>query len=175
MNDEPLPKQADLRKLTARGATFRSQMGLSRFPRLASAVHEGQGRIEVDLQCGVNEQSVPYIAGAVSCEASVLCQRCLEPVAIRFASDVNLGVVWGEDQARQLPDGMDPLVVGEDELVDLNEIVEDELLLGLPIVSYHDVAECSGHQQYESADEAAKEVVKENPFKVLEQLKSSKE
>ena len=71
---------------------------------------------------------------------------------------------------------MDPLIVGEDELMDLNEVVEDELLLNMPFVAYHDPDKCSGKQQYEfsAEEETAPVEEKENPFSVLEQLKSGK-
>jgi uncharacterized protein len=176
MFDEPLPKQADLRKLTSRGASFVSQFAASSLPRIASAVYEGEGLIDIDLHCGVDEQRIRYIKGSVHCTAPVVCQRCLKPVEIEFSSDVSLGIVWTEDQAKLLPESMDSLVLGEDQLVDLHEIVEEELLLSLPFVSYHEVGECEGLQHYESVDEAyVAPVEKENPFKVLEQLKTSKE
>lgn len=174
MFDEPLPKQADLRKLTARGASFEARLSVDSFPRLASAVQEGNGLISVDLHCGVDDQYIPYVSGIVKCRAPVICQRCLEPVEIEFSSVVSLGVVSSEEQARQLPDAMDPLVVGENELVDLNEVVEDELLLGMPIISYHNISECTGLGSYESADKASGQIEKKNPFTVLEQLKSGK-
>jgi uncharacterized protein len=175
MFDEPLPKQADLRKLTSREASFKSEISMSDFPRLANSVYEGKGLIHVDLHCGVDDQRVKYLSGSAKCETSVICQRCLTPVAIEFAAVVALGVVFTEEQAKYLPSTLEPLVLGEDELVDLNEVVEEELLLSMPFVSYHDVGECEGVQHYESFDEASNAPVeKENPFKVLEQLKTSK-
>lgn len=176
MFDEPLPKQADLRKLTSRQASFKSQIAVKELSRLAGAVHEGQGLIDVDLHCGVDEQRIRYLQGTVHCTAPVICQRCLAPVEIQFGSEMALGIVWTDDQAKLLPESLDPLVLAEDELVDLNEIVEEELLLSLPFVSFHEVGECEGLQHYESVDKAyIAPVEKENPFKVLEQLKTSKE
>ena len=56
------------------------------------------------------------------------------------------------------------------------EIVEDELLLAMPFVSYHDPGECSGKQSYESTSDDVKKALaeeeKENPFNVLAQLKT---
>ncbi len=176
MFDEPLPKQADLRKLTSSGANFRSHLDVANFPRLANAVYEGQGQVDIDLHFGIDEQHIRYIAGSVNCETSVICQRCLEPVSINFGSDMFLGIVWSEEKAKHLPISMDPLIVVENELVDLNDVVEEELLLGLPFVSFHEVGECTGKQRYESSsEELITPVVKENPFKVLEKLKSGKE
>ena len=58
-------------------------------------------------------------------------------------SDVVLGIAWDDTRARSLPKEYEPLVAGE-EPIDLREIVEDELLLVLPFVNYHDEGQCSG-------------------------------
>jgi uncharacterized protein len=176
MFDEPLPKQADLRKLTSSGVNLKSHLDVANFPRLANVVHQEQGQVDIDLHFGVDDQHIRYIAGSVNCKASVICQRCLEPVAIQFGSDMLLGIVWSEEKARHLPESMDPLIVVENELVDLNEVVEEELLLSLPFVSFHEMGECTGKQRYESfSEDMVAPVVKENPFKVLEKLKTGKE
>lgn len=175
--DEPLPRQADLRKLAKREAHFNVHLNAANLPRFAGAIYEGKGFVEAELHFGVNEEYLRYIQGKVYSEVEMVCQRCMEPVAVAISSDINLGIVSDEDKGRQLPKSMDPLIVAEDELMDLNEIVEDELLLSMPFVSYHEPDECSGKQNYEfSAGETkASAEGKENPFKVLEQLKSGKE
>lgn len=175
MFDEPLPKQADLRKLAHRQAHFKACLNAASMPRLAGAVAGGEGTIEVDLHLGVDEQHHRYLRGTVDCNTQVVCQRCMQPMPIQVHSDINLGIVWDDDQARQLPKSMEPIIVGEDELVDLNEVVEDELLLSMPFVSYHEAGECSGKQRYESTSAEVRQALEaekqKNPFNVLKQLK----
>lgn len=175
MFDEPLPKQADLRKLASRQAHFSVHLDAAQLPRFAGAIVDGQGVVDAELQLGVNEQYVRYLQGTVSCTTQVVCQRCMEPMPITIHSDVLLGIVWDEAEARNLPKAMDPLIVAEDELVDLNEVVEDELLLAMPFASYHDPDQCGGKQVYQSGEEQAPaSAKKENPFSVLAQLKPGK-
>lgn len=175
MNDEPLPKQADLRKLAAKQAHFDVHIHVSQLPRFSGVVVDKQGEITADLHFGIDEQKIRYIKGTVSCNTQVVCQRCLKPVDIQVHSDVELGIVWDEVQAKQLPKAMDPIIVADGELVDLNEVIVEELLLSMPFVSYHDY-DC-GIQQDSAVFSDFEEVIeeKENPFSVLEQLKSSKE
>ena len=81
-----------------------------------------------------------------------------------------LAVVGDDDMAKQLPAGLDPWVV-EGEQADLWSLVEDELILEIPIVSYHDTDTC---KQLLDAYRQPPETVEtdgDNPFKVLEQLK----
>jgi uncharacterized protein len=179
MFDEPLPKQADLRKYTAKQATFNARLPLSCFPRFASSLAasgKDEDSVVANLQFDVDNQRHRTLIGDVDCEVSVICQRCMQPMRIHIHADIALAVVWDEEQAQQLPKSFDPLIVAEDELVDMNEILEDELLLAMPYVSYHNLGECEGKQSYESTSDqvikALAEAETENPFSVLGQLKA---
>lgn len=175
MSAEPLPKQADLRKLAGKQAHFSVACDLAAFSRFSGAVVDGKGSVTAELQFAIDEQHVPVLDGWVSCKTQVECQRCLEPVAIEIHSDICLGLVKNEIQARNLPKARDPLMVDDEELFDLNEMLEDELLLAMPFVSYHEPDQCKGRQFYESAAPGVPVAEKkENPFSVLESLKSGK-
>ena len=67
---------------------------------------------------------------------------------------------------------MEPLVVGDEDCA-LWDMVEDELILGLPAFSYHDTEDCKETLAEFSAPPAAEGEVGErsNPFNVLAQLK----
>ena len=179
MFDEPLPKQVDLRKLAAREAHFNAKLDVAVMQRISEMVVSQQGFLEVDVRIGIDEYRDRYLKGDIHCEAEVVCQRCLQPVAITVDAPINLQIVWDEDQAQQLRGDVDPLIIGEDELVNLNEVLEDELLLSFPLVSHHADGECPDKHDYklhsEEADveEVAEE--KENPFSVLANLKAGKE
>ena len=179
MFDAPLPKQVDLRKLAAREAEFNVKLDVQTMPRIADIVCQQKGFIDVSLQITVDEFRDRTIQGQAHCEVEVVCQRCLQPVAIAVDADVQLQIVWDEKQAEQLRGDIDPLIVAEDELVDLNELVEDELLLGFPLASHHADGECPSKHDYElPSEEAPVEDAceeKENPFSVLAQLKAGKQ
>jgi uncharacterized protein len=181
MFDEPLPKEADLRKLAVREAHFKASLSAKILPRFSEVVFEGAGRIDVDLHLGVDAQRVRFLRGTIDCDTQLLCQRCMQPMPVQIHADVNLGVMWDELEAQHLSKSMDPLVSGEDETVNLNTVVEDELLINMPFVSYHDTATCNDQQNYSFADPAAKmaeevakpeKTEKKNPFSVLESLKN---
>lgn len=72
-----------------------------------------------------------------------------------------------------LPKGYDALEVGEEPL-DLLALVEDELLLALPIVPAHDPEVCQHPAGFVVEDEPESSEVEDkrpNPFSVLAQLK----
>ena len=66
------------------------------------------------------------------------CQRCLQPMAVGLALDRRLRFVHGESQAQALDAESDDDVLALPRWLDLRELVEDELLLSLPLVPRHE-------------------------------------
>lgn len=96
------------------------------------------------------------------------CQRCLQEMPVKVDSDFSLVVVQGLDEAELLDEELDPLMV-EEKGTSLLDLVEDELLLALPVVPLH--ASCNG-MQFDDEPIIAEEP-KENPFAALKALKES--
>lgn len=176
MFDEPLPKQADVRKLASREAQFNVKLKLGVMQRISDIIVSDKGFVGVNLHVGVDGYRDRFLRGDIHCEAEVVCQRCLQPVAITVDAPFDLQIVWNEERAKQLKGDVDPLIVADDELVNLNEVIEDELLLSFPLVSNHLVGECQGKQTYESTSDdcVVEEKEKENPFSVLANFKAGK-
>jgi uncharacterized protein len=91
-------------------------------------------------------------------------------VSVPVESNISLAVVWDEEEAEKLPESLDPWIVGEG-LADFYEMIEEEMLLSLPAVAYHE-EQCVDRQLFSSGQPVEVKKVK-NPFQVLEQLKSS--
>ena len=81
-----------------------------------------------------------------------------------------LQVIWSEDQVANVAPNYEPWIV-VDKAADLIPVIEDELLLALPIVNYHKPGDCTGDalQHNEAVEE--EEAIADNPFSVLQQLK----
>jgi uncharacterized protein len=177
MLTDPLNKPVDLRKLASKGGQIRTKLPVAVLPRFHGALADMQGEVDVLLDFGRDDQGVLYIKGSVATAVNVICQRCVQAMLIEIKSDVALAMAWDEERARNLPGEYDPVIVGE-EPVDVRDIIEDELLLAMPFVSYHDEKHCSGHSSYSVGDKVeevrATEAKKENPFNVLGTLKSGK-
>jgi uncharacterized protein len=174
MSNEPLPRRADLFKLAHQGARISSHVDVARLKRFADALAGDSGVIAIELQFGVDEQGIRFASGNLATDVKVLCQRCLQPMDLHVSSAVSIGLVRDDEQARHLPKRYDPVVVGDDEETELTDIIEDDLLLSLPLVSYHEQDQCSGLSRYETElDEESPAPANEpkNPFSILEQLK----
>ncbi|MFA0811464.1 YceD family protein [Microbulbifer epialgicus] len=167
-----LPKSVDARKLVQREQYLDGVLPLESLDRLRTAVESVNGEIVSELQFGRDLQGHLTVSGKVSCTVELLCQRCLHPVREQIEAQFCWGVVWSEEQGKALPKDLDPVIQESDEL-DLHQILEDEILLNLPMVAYHD-KECVSRESFhigEVETEAGEQ--RENPFKVLEQLKGS--
>jgi len=98
------------------------------------------------------------------------CQRCLKAVDVPLAIARSFLFVHGEDAAAQLDTDSEDDVLALTRALDLRELIEDELLLALPIVPRHEV--CPVPLMAPADDE---EVIEEkpNPFAALAALKRS--
>ena len=135
-----LPENVDFLKQVERNACFEGTWPVSRFERLTDIIHDSSGEVAARLRFGISA-GTPCLDGAIEAELKLRCERCLEPVTHRIESDFRFGLITSEDEAAFLPKEYEPLLVTESEQ-SLIELVEDELLLSLPIVAKHD-EECS--------------------------------
>ncbi len=173
---EGTPKARLKRLISPRKLAYSSQEIAGAIPsealtRLAEAA-DCSGDADVSLAFSINEEGKLIVRGSVEAELSYTCQRCLKPIAPKAEHiDIAFGIVKSEEEAKHLPSSLDPWVVNEDE-TDVYTQIEDELLLAVPVVAYHDhtcIDESllsSGETEEQQAPERA------NPFSVLSSLKS---
>ena len=142
------------------------------FPRLAAALTDGNVELDVDVCVRPLAGSVAALAveGSVAGALPLRCQRCLETVPIEIEQTLNLAVAAAGNE-EQLPSGFEPwpLVAGP---VTVGELLEDELLLSLPLAPVHDDPQaCGPLADTLSSMEHEGAVPAENPFALLKDLK----
>lgn len=96
------------------------------------------------------------------------CQRCLKAVDVPLSIERSFLFVHGEDAAAQLDTDSEDDVLALTRALDLRELIEDELLLALPIVPRHEV--CPVPLIAPASGEALVDE-KPNPFAALAALK----
>ncbi len=97
----------------------------------------------------------------------LVCQRCLQAVEVPLATERSFMFVHGEDTAAQLDTDSEDDVLALTHALDLRALIEDELLLSLPIVPRHEVCP----QPLVVADDGVTIDEKPNPFAALAALK----
>ncbi|SHH22426.1 23S rRNA accumulation protein YceD [Ferrimonas marina] len=131
--------------------------------------------VDVSVECGVDVQGIVYLKGKAVTELTLICQRCMEPMKHPVAVEFAFSPVTDESQIDELPDAYEPVELDENGEVHLQQLIEDEVLLGFPIVASHDGEGCKMASrdvvvgrvnEPKPADKQPK-----NPFAVLETLK----
>lgn len=168
----PIPSHVEPRQLAERSVTLEGELPLERLERLSDSLEDDQGAVRTNLSFERDEQRTVVIRSRLDVDVKMICQRCLEPVVLPIHSECVYAVVNEGANTQHLPKGYDVLEVGEDPL-DLLALVEDELLLALPIVPLHDPEVCQPPMAPDKdvAESTENEVKRSNPFSVLAQLK----
>lgn len=168
-----LPDFVDPWRIADPGKVFSGRAAIADLPRLAKAVLDPQGEVELELEFSRDARNRACLQGFVKADLILECQRCLTPMRLSLESQLNLALVESMDEAERLPEHYDPLLLKESR-VRLLDIVEDELLLAMPAVPRHEPGECRSNQCYEPERNPAEHeelTGKSSPFAVLAELK----
>jgi uncharacterized protein len=165
-----LPGSVDALKLCQQGVRVSGFLPLANLQRLSRQLYVAEGVVQAELAFGVDEQSRKTINGHLEATLPLVCQRCLERHDVAVTSEFALALVWNDDQAARLPRTLDPIQMEGEEL-DLLEIVEEELLLALPLVALHEPGVCQPPELLNQPVDDASVEEKTNPFQVLASLK----
>jgi len=86
-------------------------------------------------------------------------------MALKIERTVYLGILDRQDESLQLPDDCEPLILDE-QSVSLHDLIEDEVLLAMPISPMHETDECTAAELLESINSKNTN----NPFSILQTL-----
>ncbi|MBU6470408.1 MAG: DUF177 domain-containing protein [Gammaproteobacteria bacterium] len=129
-----LPEFLDLTKAGHMPLTVAGQMSLSRMPRLCAAIADVGGQASIDLQV-FKEGGLAVVSGRLQASLGLSCQRCFALLRHPVDAQVRLGWAAG-GQAQHWPESYELLDPGSGR-IRLAELVEDELLLALPLAPRH--------------------------------------
>ena len=141
----PHAEMIDVGVLAAQTAGVQREFALALFDRLAERLVRPDGRVQVQLSY-TEIGEFPGLVGTLQARPWLVCQRCLEAFEADVESPVRIAFVADDADADRLPDEFEPveIVAGR---FDLHAVVEDELLLALPLVPMHaTAAECANAQ-----------------------------
>lgn len=168
-----IPEFLDFVQKADHGARVKGVWPAARMQRFAALLLDDSVDVQVDLQFG-RHGKFRTLSGVLSADLTVTCQRCLQAMQYPLQANINLALISDEAAADELPPEFEPLLLETDEM-NLAAVIEDELLLALPLVLSHE-HDCSNflqqqvQRQKQEAAQAAEQKVKNNPFAVLKDL-----
>lgn len=172
-------RHLDIVAFAEAGASLSGEDPLSHYARLSREDLDGEGKAVVRWQ--TQGRSEPVAGGApeiwldlqAQTELGMQCQRCLEPMRQALAFERSLRFVRDEATAEQLDEELEEDVLVWRKDFDLQALVEDELLMELPVAPRHEVCPSTPPMQVQTHDFDAGEQEKPNPFAALKALKKN--
>jgi uncharacterized protein len=162
-----LPERVDASRMVQARRSFQGKLPLASFRRLRESLAAAEGDADFDLEFGRDEFGVAFLAVRVDADLPLMCQRTLEVYPQRVHVDQRLGLIGDESEEAALPPGYEPLLI-LDGTVNPADVIEDELILALPVVPLKPGAPLEWH------DEGVEEDSEPNPFASLAKLKKKK-
>ena len=164
---EKLRRRYQIQKEVSRDGDYQGKIELSDLTRLSEFQLTDSAEIVVEFNFCQSEYDVPAVTGRVKTLLTVECQRCLKAMEIPLDMGFKLLVNASDELISE--SGVDS-VHSEDGTIDIFEVVEDELILGLPLVTMHDEMTCN--KFWPTQEEDSESAASENPFSVLANLKT---
>ncbi len=170
---DKLRKRYQVNKEVTQNGRFEGQILLSELKRLGELLHldagdSGQRKIAVSFEFVRSEFDIPMLVGHLQASLDLECQRCLKPIQTPLELDFRLMIDASDEIVRQ--SSLDTLY-SDDGFIDITEVVEDELILAVPLVAMHEDTACN--EDWPLPDTQPEAAAKENPFAVLQQLKTT--
>lgn len=167
-----LPESMDAWRMVTARRSFEGTLPVAAMSRLCEMLASNEGTVRFELDFGRDELDMSYVDVRVEASLSLICQRSLEPFMLPVAVHARLGLIRLESEEAGLPPGCEPLLVPENGRLNPVDVIEDELMLELPLIPINPDSsipdEVTGR---EPEDFSADEGRSENPFAVLRELK----
>ncbi len=144
---------------------------IKKLNRLAEFLLNTDGNVQVKLAFG-DSAGFAALKGLVTAKVQLQCQRCLQPLEVELSGQFKFALVNNEEDISLLPEEFEPCLLDAEEQ-SVVELIEDELLLCLPMVANHN-EDCSAYMMQKNKAVAAKinaEKAAEHPFAALKALK----
>lgn len=140
-----LPAKVRYAENAVRPLEFDGVVPVSRLPRLREMVPDQEidtlPPVSAQLQTTRSKDGGAQLNGRVQGCLCLRCQRCLQPLRWAFDFDLVLRLVRSEADEKRLLDHCEPLLL-EDDWLPLHQLIEDEILLALPMAPAHPAGDC---------------------------------
>jgi uncharacterized protein len=123
----------DAERMVAGRRSFEGVLPVAELPRLVEALADDRGDVTYRLDFEQDELGGPQLHVVLSAGLSLECQRTLESFVYPARVDTRLGLLADEQDADALPGECEPLLL-EGGALSPRRVIEDELLLALPLV-----------------------------------------
>ncbi len=156
--------------MVAARRSFEGRLPLASMGRLRDSLLDAEGEVAYVIEFGTDSLQVPYVELQIDAALPLECQRSLQRYLEPVRIVQRLGLIRDEEDEAGLPPGYEPLLMAEHGELRPAELIEDELILAVPVVPVNPASEAVQNEW--PADE--EEVMQASPFAALAALKDKK-
>ena len=165
----PWSQPLEVDRLARGEAEIDFDVPLAELPRLQSRIAGIGGSVRGAARFG-RQSGFAVAELSLAGTAMLQCQRCMRAMELPIESTTRVALILAEPDAAEVPEEFEP-VLARDGRVSAGELVEEELLLALPIVPLHEeLSECAVPPSAPLLAEEAPEHVTQRPFEGLGEL-----
>lgn len=168
-----LPLTIDAKRTAQKRLDYQGCYTPEQVTRLAESVASVDSDVDVDLRFEIDPQRLAVIKGTAEVDVSLECQRCGNIFPLHVHATYCFSPVTSDEKAEALPEEYEPIDVNDFGETDLLAMIEDELILSLPVVPVHESEHCEVSDAEKVFGKLPEEVEKPNPFAALASLKKS--
>ena len=147
---------------------FAGTASLAQLARVTDRLARDDGEVSFRVRFELNTEGRPQARVEVAARPWQRCQRSLEPYQAEVSGESTVGLTADPDDAARMPGDREPYLM-QSARVHLLDLVEEELLLALPLVPVNPDARLPASA---SAGETVRSDEEENPFAALDALRS---
>jgi uncharacterized protein len=162
-----LPEVLDAWRMVAARRGFEGVLPLASMARLRDSLVDAEGDVRVAISFDRDTLQVPYVELRIDADLPLECQRSLRRFLFPVRQVQRLGLIRDEAGEAALPEGYEALLLPEDGQLRPADLVEDELILALPVVPVAPGTEAMERDWPAGTEEAPAS----SPFAALEALK----
>jgi uncharacterized protein len=163
-----LPAVVDVWRMVSASRVFEGTLPLKAFPRLLGSLVDAEGECRYRLEFGQDAGKQAFVEVQAEASLPLQCQRSLERYLQPVRVMQQLGLITSEAQESALSEAMEPLLVPEGGELRPADLIEDELILALPVVPIDPASRLPDDVWQREDDDTP------NPFDVLRTLKDNK-
>jgi len=163
--------QIDPLDLAKNQVQLEGQYATAKLPRLAEYSPSKDANVHVKLGFYLESDALIKVTGNIDSRLRLVCERCLQP----FELDISLRPLFYFDVSGAEPDDQDERdIIQVNGPVDLKSLVEDEVLLALPMIPMHEPDQCAAGSNDYGIDAGEQPPDENHPFARLAELLKDK-
>lgn len=177
MTNSALPNFFEPYRLADRHASFNGPVSVGLLPRVKEALVAAEA-MTLTVAFSRDQDGYRVATGTVAGQLTLTCERCMGDMPFALDTGFEMALVAQESQMSSLPKQYDPWLVTPGTEVSVAELLEDTILLAIPVFPKHPPEECRIKMSFGAENEDAvalesSEPEKPNPFSILADLKAS--